>query len=106
MGDKKRFVYPSQTACFSYITILSSYQTIYFCYQQKRQEKERKKERKKLVLVVIPLFLHQRIHLSLTLQHAHCSLWHENLIKLRRNGKIPLQYFPAEPESALQTPAR
>ena len=45
MGDKKRFVYPSQTACFSYITILSSYQTIYFCYQQKsKKKKERKKE--------------------------------------------------------------
>ena len=44
MGDKKRFVYPSQTACFSYITILSSYQTIYFCYQQKRQGKNKTKK--------------------------------------------------------------
>ena len=57
MGDKMRFVYPSQTACFSDITILSSYQTIYFCYQQKRQGKNKTK---KPVLVVIALFLHQR----------------------------------------------
>ena len=46
------------------------------------------------------------LHLSLTLQHVHCSLWHENLIKLRRNRKTPLQYFHAEPESTLQTPTR